>query len=155
MRNFSFFAGSGFLDLGFEQAGFEIVFVNEYNPEFLRAYRYARERMQKQLSPPRFGYHQGDINDFLTVDSMRQRMKETIQICREEGELVGFIGGPLCPDFSIAGLQKLGGKAHGFNRGSMSKRGREGNLGRLSQSYVDLIISMHPDFFLFENVKGL
>lgn len=55
MRNFSFFAGSGFLDLGFEQAGFEIVFVNEYNPEFLRAYRYAREHMQKQLSPPRFG----------------------------------------------------------------------------------------------------
>jgi DNA (cytosine-5)-methyltransferase 1 len=35
------------------------------------------------------------------------------------------------------------------------QRGREGNLGRLSQSYVDLIISMHPDFFLFENVKGL
>ena len=24
MRNFSFFAGSGFLDLGFEQAGFEM-----------------------------------------------------------------------------------------------------------------------------------
>lgn len=86
---------------------------------------------------------------------MRQRMKETIQICREEGELVGFIGGPPCPDFSIAGLQKLGGKTHGFNRESMSKRGWEGNLGRLSQSYVDLIISMHPDFFLFENVKGL
>lgn len=50
-------------------------------------------------------------------------MKETIQICREEGELVGFIGGPPCPDFSIAGLQKLGGKTHGFNRESMSKRG--------------------------------
>ena len=28
---FSFFSGLGFLDLGFENAGFNIVFVNEYN----------------------------------------------------------------------------------------------------------------------------
>lgn len=27
---FSFFSGLGFLDLGFENAGFNIVFVNEY-----------------------------------------------------------------------------------------------------------------------------
>ena len=32
---FSFFAGSGFLDLGFESEGFSIAHVNEYNPVFL------------------------------------------------------------------------------------------------------------------------
>lgn len=28
---YSFFSGAGFLDLGFEEAGFDIVFVNEFN----------------------------------------------------------------------------------------------------------------------------
>ena len=49
MKIFSFFAGCGFLDLGFEQNGFDIVFVNEYNPEFMRAYRYAREYMHVNI----------------------------------------------------------------------------------------------------------
>lgn len=31
---FSFFSGAGFLDLGFEQAGFNISFVNEVYPHF-------------------------------------------------------------------------------------------------------------------------
>lgn len=39
---YSFFSGVGFLDLGFENAGFNIVFVNEYNERFLQAYRYSR-----------------------------------------------------------------------------------------------------------------
>ena len=34
-------------------------------------------------------------------------------------------------------------------------RGRNGDNGKLSQSYVSLIIENRPDFFLFENVKGL
>jgi hypothetical protein len=32
----SFFAGAGFLDLGFEKAGFEIGYVNEYHPRLFR-----------------------------------------------------------------------------------------------------------------------
>ena len=32
---YSFFSGAGFLDLGFEEAGFDIVFVNEFNKQFL------------------------------------------------------------------------------------------------------------------------
>ena len=37
---FSFFSGAGFLDLGFEDAGFDVVFVNEINAEFMEAYKY-------------------------------------------------------------------------------------------------------------------
>lgn len=58
---------------------------------------------------------------------------------RKDGSLVGFIGGPPCPDFSVAGKQ----------------RGRNGDNGKLSLSYINLIIAQQPDFFLFENVKGL
>jgi hypothetical protein len=36
---FSFFSGSGFLDLGFEKQGLDVVFVNENNQSFLDAYK--------------------------------------------------------------------------------------------------------------------
>lgn len=39
LKIFSFFSGSGFLDLGFEKNGFEIVFVNEFHPAFMKAYK--------------------------------------------------------------------------------------------------------------------
>ena len=55
------------------------------------------------------------------------------------GNLIGIIGGPPCPDFSVGGKNK----------------GREGINGALAQSYVNLIIDCYPDFFVFENVKGL
>jgi len=58
---------------------------------------------------------------------------------RKGGALVGFVGGPPCPDFSIGG----------------KNRGRHGDNGKLSRVYVDLICHHKPDFFLFENVKGL
>ena len=45
LRIFSFFSGAGFLDLGFEKEKYEVVFVNEYSNEFLKAYKFAREKM--------------------------------------------------------------------------------------------------------------
>ena len=38
MKIFSFFAGVGMLDLGFQDAGYEIVFVNEFKKEFMDSY---------------------------------------------------------------------------------------------------------------------
>ncbi len=62
---FSFFSGSGFLDLGFEQNGFQIELVNEYSPSFIEAYKYSREKMG--IPHPTYGYFNNDINDFLTL----------------------------------------------------------------------------------------
>lgn len=132
---FSFFSGSGFLDLGFETSDFEIVLVNEFYKPFLDAYKYSREKME--IPEPTYGYYNGDINDFSTAK--KDEIKANILDARKDGSLVGFIGGPPCPDFSVAG----------------KNRGSEGENGKLSQSYVDLIIEQKPDFFLFENVKGL
>ena len=42
IKIFSFFSGCGFLDLGFEKNGYEIVLVNEFFKPFLDAYKYAR-----------------------------------------------------------------------------------------------------------------
>jgi DNA (cytosine-5)-methyltransferase 1 len=132
---FSFFSGSGFLDLGFEESGYIVDSVNEFSPSFTNAYCYAREKMG--IPKPRFGYTK-NINDFLTTKGSRL-LRKNIKTIHSEGGLVGFIGGPPCPDFSVAGKQK----------------GRDGDNGKLSQSYIDLIFRQKPDFFLFENVKGL
>ena len=45
LKIFSFFSGSGFLDLGFETNGFDVEFVNEFHPAFMNAYKYSREKM--------------------------------------------------------------------------------------------------------------
>lgn len=132
---FSFFSGSGFLDLGFENNGFHVDLVNEYQAAFMEAYQYSRAKMG--LRAPAFGYHNIDINEFL--NARKEELHGYIEKVHAEGNLVGFIGGPPCPDFSVAGKNK----------------GRDGDNGKLSQSYVDLIVEMRPDFFLFENVKGL
>lgn len=135
VKIFSFFSGSGFLDLGFELNGFNVELVNEYSTAFIGAYQYSREKMQ--LPRPMFGYSNIDINEYL--DDRAEELRGYIESAREDGSLVGFIGGPPCPDFSIAGKQK----------------GRNGDNGKLSQAYVNLIMEQQPDFFLFENVKGL
>ena len=135
LKIFSFFSGSGFLDLGFELANFKIELVNEISPAFMNAYQYSRKRMGLRL--PTYGYANTDINEYL--HGKENELQQYIQQARSDDSLVGFIGGPPCPDFSVAGKQ----------------RGRNGDNGKLSQSYVDLIIRQQPDFFLFENVKGL
>lgn len=135
IKIFSFFSGAGFLDLGFEREKFEIVFVNEYNDEFLNAYKFARGNMG--IKAPRYGYFCNDINCLLKGKS-KSWLMEKVALEREEG-IVGFIGGPPCPDFSVAGKNE----------------GISGKNGILTNSYKRVILQQEPDFFVFENVKGL
>lgn len=135
LKLFSFFSGSGFLDLGFELNGFSIELVNEFSPAFIKAYKYSR--LQMGLAVPKYGYSNIDINEYL--DKRTTELHGYIADARKGNCLIGFIGGPPCPDFSVAGKQ----------------RGRNGDNGKLSLSYVRLIIQQQPDFFFFENVKGL
>ncbi|AUJ87191.1 MULTISPECIES: DNA cytosine methyltransferase [Enterococcus] len=132
---FSFFSGSGFLDLGFEKTGYNIELVNEISAPFLEVYSYSRDKMNLPL--PRFGYQNLDINEYF--NGQRENLIKHIKEVKKENRVLGFIGGPPCPDFSVGGKNK----------------GKDGENGKLSMSYVDLIIDMKPDFFLFENVKGL
>jgi DNA (cytosine-5)-methyltransferase 1 len=133
---FSFFAGSGFLDLGFESAGYSVAYVNEFHGPFLDAYKHSRTKLKAE--PPEFGYYNGSITDY-RAHELERTLRENVKRARKKAELVGFIGGPPCPDFSIGG----------------KNRGRHGDHGKLSRVYVDLICHIKPDFFLFENVKGL
>jgi len=133
---FSFFAGSGLLDLGFEDAGMQTVFVNEYFPAFMDAYKYSRAKLGHQKA--QFGYSLDSIETFLGGIN-KKHLSSSVKVARADGSLVGFIGGPPCPDFSVGG----------------KNRGQSGENGRLSRTYVDVIIQQKPDWFVFENVKGL
>ena len=132
---YSFFSGAGFLDLGFEKEGYNIVYVNEYSKSFLDAYKYARKQMN--IAPPKHGYYCGDINDLLK-GKLKKNLLEHIS-GEKKKDLVGFIGGPPCPDFSVAGKNE----------------GITGSHGKLTTSYKRAILLYEPDFFVFENVKGL
>ncbi|MBQ9315594.1 MAG: DNA cytosine methyltransferase [Atopobiaceae bacterium] len=134
---FSFFSGSGFLDLGFSRAGIEIVMVNEFYQPFMLAYQHSRKVLGEP--EPRFGYRQCDVNEFLDGNALHDWLANKVSEARSTGSLVGFIGGPPCPDFSIAGKQA----------------GRDGKNGQLSDVYRRIIVEQQPDWFVFENVKGL
>jgi DNA (cytosine-5)-methyltransferase 1 len=132
---FSFFSGAGLLDLGFEHEGFEVVFANEFSASFLNAYKYSHQRLG--IQKPKYGYHLGDISDLLN-DQLALDLATNITRARQSAP-IGFIGGPPCPDFSVGG----------------KNLGKDGKNGQLTSVYADLIIKNLPDFFLFENVKGL
>jgi len=133
---FSFFSGSGFLDLGFEDNGFNIKFVNEYHQPFLDAYIHSRKKLSKKK--PSFGYSSENIEE-LVYGLESKNIKKYIASAKKSAALVGFIGGPPCPDFSVGGKNK----------------GKDGENGKLTKVYIDGIVKFKPDFFIFENVKGL
>lgn len=133
---FSFFSGAGFLDLGFELSGFyEVVYVNEFHKIFNDVYRYARSKMG--ISEPIYGHHVEDITQIVNSEKL-DLLKSYVNESKGE-TLTGIIGGPPCPDFSVAGKNK----------------GKDGENGKLSETYINVICATKPDFFLFENVKGL
>lgn len=133
---FSFFSGAGFLDLGFELSGhFEVVYVNEFHKAFNDVYRFSRSKMG--IAEPKYGHHVEDITQIIGSNELTELKNQVYE--SKQSHLTGIIGGPPCPDFSVAG----------------KNRGKEGENGKLSGTYVSLICETLPDFFLFENVKGL
>jgi DNA (cytosine-5)-methyltransferase 1 len=134
---FSFFSGAGFLDLGFEDSGgFDVRFVNEFNRDFLACYAYSRKQMGRHAAL--HAYSDSDISEFLE-GTPQAYLSTAVAEAKSQYPLVGFIGGPPCPDFSVAG----------------KNAGQYGENGRLSQVYFDLVCEHLPHFFVFENVKGL
>ena len=111
----SLFSGCGGLDLGFRQAGFDVIWANDIDSSVSTTYKYNHP------------------NTFFCEKDINQLKPQDIPNCD------GFIGGPPCQPWSIAGKQL----------------GINDNRGKLFMTYIDLIKSKKPTFFLIENVKGL
>lgn len=132
----SFFTGGGFLDIGFEKAGFNTVWTNESNPVFALHYAHGMTSWRKSVSneaPEAAITNTSSIEKLFAPEIVKQAFSG------KKPALFGIIGGPPCPDFSDAGKHQ-GGK--GLN-------------GRLSKTFVNRITKIQPSFFVFENVSGL
>ena len=129
----SFFTGAGFLDIGFLQNDFDIIWHNEYHPAFVEAF-------ETGLTSLGYNRHSNRIqNTESIVDIGPNQIAKEAFANAQRPEIFGIIGGPPCPDFSIGGKNK----------------GHHGDNGRLSEVYTNRIIELSPTFFLFENVPGL
>ena len=82
MNVVSFFAGCGGLDLGFEQAGFNVIWANEFEPHCRATYI---------RNHPNTDFVLGDV---CKIDP------DSIPDCD------GFVGGPPCQPWSVGGKQK-------------------------------------------------
>lgn len=115
MKLASFFSGIGGLDLGFENAGFEFVFANDNWKGCWKTYE--KNHNTKM--------HRNSIENIKSKDV--------------PDEAIGFVGGPPCQSWSLAG----------------SMKGINDSRGRLLYEYVRLIKEKEPLFFLTENVPGM
>lgn len=122
--------------MGFEQAGFSVIWSNDANPVFADLYSYGMTKWKQSKEP---GAGMVSISCIKKIEDVpaQEIMKSAFPYGKPL--LFGVIGGPPCPDFSVGGKNK-GGK--GIN-------------GRLSEIYIDRICGIKPYFFIFENVSGL
>jgi DNA (cytosine-5)-methyltransferase 1 len=114
MKIASFFSGAGGLDLGFTNAGFDLAFANDN-------WSGCWETFEKNHNHP------------ICKKSITEINPEEIP------EVIGFVGGPPCQSWSLAGAMK----------------GINDPRGKLFYNYVELIKAKQPLFFLAENVAGL
>ena len=143
---YSFFSCAGFLDLGFERANgnpYELRMANEIDPNFRECYRFSREHLNQKIDVPSSFVFPNSIVDFVKwgkrprkgCEEAYGRFSALLEEDRHRERIIGFIGGPPCPDFSVAG----------------KNAGKNGDVGPLSSKYVSLICQEEPHFFLFEN----
>lgn len=114
MKIASFFSGAGGLDLGFSNAGFNLVFANDNWKGCWKTFEENHKIPISKKSITKIEHH-------------------------EVPDVVGFVGGPPCQSWSLAGAMK----------------GMKDPRGRVFYDYVRLIKEKQPLFFLAENVAGI
>ena len=148
------FAGCGGLSLGFENAGFTPVFVNELNNDALETYLINRKHSLGGMDfSENSALHCNDAND---LEGKRlEQLKSDLNNVKEldlnfgksqaiESGLDIIAGGPPCQGFSGIGHRRS------YN---VDKKDLPSN--RLYARMAQIISSLRPKVFLFENVRGL
>lgn len=131
----SFYSGGGFMDMGFEKAGFEIVWTNEFDPVFakLHATGITSWRKSKGNEIKAEIFNTKSITEIKSSEIIAEAFPNVVP------DHFGMIGGPPCQDFSMNG----------------SLKGFDGERGKLTVVFFDKILELKPTFFVMENVTGL
>jgi DNA (cytosine-5)-methyltransferase 1 len=126
----SFFSGALGLDLGFEQAGYDCLALNESDPVACDTIKFNLDHAFHGRRKPRLY-----ATDIRTLTS--EFLREDLDI--ETGELFAVLGGPPCQAFSTAGR----------------RLGLNDERGNVFLHFVQLIGELRPKYAVFENVRGL
>ena len=129
----STFSGGGGSCLGYEMAGYHVVWANEFIPEAQNTYR------------------KNHKNTHLNTKDIRQVTAEDIfkETGLKKGEIDLFDGSPPCCAFSTAGSREKGwGKVRKYSDS-------EQRVDDLFFEYTRLIRELQPKTFVAENVSGL
>lgn len=125
IRTLSLFSGGGGLDIGFHDAGFQIVEMVELEDRFVASLR-ANSEPGRYLSGAKPNCI--DIREYVPAPGL---------------EIDFVIGGPPCQSFSAAGRRASG------------VQGTSDARGQLFLHYVRILRQLQPAGFLFENVYGI
>lgn len=131
----SFYSGGGFMDMGFEMAGFEIVWTNELDETFIKLHSAGITSWRKAKG----NGVKAEIFNKKSITEVSSEEIKTEAFPKGIPRHFGIIGGPPCQDFSING----------------NMEGFEGERGKLTILYFDKIMELRPTFFVMENVTGL
>lgn len=129
----STFSGGGGSCLGYEMAGYHVVWANEFIPEAQKTYRLNHR------------------NTFLNTNDIRKVTAEDIfrETGLKKGEIDLFDGSPPCCAFSTAGSREKGwGKVRAYSDSAQ-------RVDDLFFEYTRLIRELQPKTFVAENVSGL
>jgi DNA (cytosine-5)-methyltransferase 1 len=133
----SFFSGGGFLDIGFELGGLDVVWSNEVVEAYADMYLSGLTSWRLATGSIHAGREVLINRSSIEKLNSRNILKEAFGI--QYPGFFGVIGGPPCQDFSQAGRDL----------------GVGGDRGRWTQVFIDLICELRPSFFVMENVPGL
>lgn len=125
IRVASFFSGAGGLDLGFQEAGFDVVYASDIDKDCCETLKINEGKSTAEIAKVLCG----DIRE-IEFESLPKNI-----------DLV--IGGPPCQSFSASG-RRAGGAA-----------GRLDDRGNLFEAYSEIIKHLKPKGFVFENVRGI
>lgn len=129
----STFSGCGGSCLGYEMAGYNILYANEFIPEAQRTYRANHKGVYLDTRDIRIV----DPNDILKIIGLKK------------GQIDLFDGSPPCSSFSMAGKRD---KAWGKVKKYSDTKQRTDDL---FYEYIRLLDGLKPKVFIAENVKGL
>jgi DNA (cytosine-5)-methyltransferase 1 len=120
------FAGAGGLSLGFEEAGFNIIFSIENDSYCAETYERNRKGMNAKLI----------LSDISKVNFTTALKKFGM----DRGEIDVLLGGPPC---------------QGFSKSNMRTRSMDNPKNHLFKEFLRAVSEIYPKWILFENVSGI
>ena len=121
------FSGAGGLGLGFEKAGFDIIFSTDFDDYCEKVH---------QLNRPDIPFLKIDIHK-LDEETINRYVSQPVDV---------LIGGPPCQGFSTIGKRISS---------NPDKRAQFDPRNTLFREYIRILKNIKPKFFLMENVEGL